>query len=63
MDEENLVKKISMRKGEIFKEIQKARAFEGVKELLDSLNCNNCLKAVVSGASKQEVESLLIKTV
>jgi beta-phosphoglucomutase len=59
MDEENLVKKISMRKGEIFKEIQKARAFEGVKEFLDSLNCNNCLKAVVSGASKQEVESLL----
>jgi beta-phosphoglucomutase len=59
MDDENLVKEISMRKGEIFKEIQKARAFEGVKELLDSLNCNNCLKAIVSGASKQEVESLL----
>jgi beta-phosphoglucomutase len=59
MDDENLEKEISKRKEEIFKEIQKARAFEGVKELLDSLNCNNCLKAVVSGASKQEVESLL----
>ena len=58
-DEENLAKEISKRKSQIFKEIQKARAFEGVKELLDSLNCNNCLKAIVSGATKQEVESLL----
>ena len=57
--EENLAKEISKRKGEIFKKIQKARAFEGVKELLDSLNCSNCVKAVISGASKQEVESLL----
>lgn len=57
----NLVKKISERKGQIFKEIQKAKALEGVKELIDSLNCDNCVKAVVSGASKQEVESLLDK--
>jgi beta-phosphoglucomutase len=56
-----LVKKINKRKEQIFKEIQKAQAFEGVRELIDSLNCNNCLKAVVSGASKQEVESLLEK--
>ena len=58
-DKENLAKEVSKRKGEIFKEIQKARAFEGVKELLDSLNCKNCVKAIVSGASKQEVEFLL----
>jgi beta-phosphoglucomutase-like phosphatase (HAD superfamily) len=57
--DENLAKEISKRKSQIFKEIQKARAFEGVKELLGSLNCNNCLKAVVSGATKEEVESLL----
>ena len=56
-----LVKRISDRKGQIFKEIQKAKALEGVKELIDSLNCDNCVKAVVSGASKQEVESLLDK--
>jgi beta-phosphoglucomutase len=54
-------KKINKRKEQIFKKIQKAQAFEGVRELIDSLNCNNCLKAVVSGASKQEVESLLEK--
>jgi HAD superfamily hydrolase (TIGR01509 family) len=57
--DENLVERISKRKSQIFKETQKARAFEGVQELIGSLNCNDCVKAVVSGASKQEVESLL----
>jgi beta-phosphoglucomutase len=56
-----LVNKINKRKEKVFKEIQKAQAFEGVRDLIDSLNCNNCVKAVVSGASKQEVESLLEK--
>ncbi len=59
INDKNTIEKICKRKEQIFKEIQKAKAFEGVKELIDSLNCNNCLKAVVSGASKQEVESLL----
>ena len=58
-DDKDIVKEIGKRKSQIFKEIQKAKAFEGVKELLDALNCSNCLKALVSGASKQEVESLL----
>ena len=59
INDENIINTICKRKEQIFKEIQKAKAFEGVKELIDFLNCNNCLKAVVSGASKQEVESLL----
>lgn len=59
--DDNLVKKINKRKEQVFKEIQKAKAYEGVNELLNSLNCNNCVKAVVSGASKQEVDSLLEK--
>jgi beta-phosphoglucomutase len=57
--DDNLIKKINKRKEQVFKEIQKAKAYDGVKDLLDSLNCNNCVKAVVSGASKHEVESLL----
>jgi beta-phosphoglucomutase len=57
--DEKLVESISNRKKELFKERQKATAFEGVKELIESLNCENCLKAVVSGASRKEVESLL----
>ncbi|MDQ6722854.1 MAG: HAD family phosphatase [Thermoproteota archaeon] len=59
--DDNLVEKICKRKEQLFKKNQKAKAFEGVKELIDSLNCDNCVKAVVSGASKQEVESLLDK--
>jgi beta-phosphoglucomutase len=57
--DDKIVKKISKRKEEKFKEIHKAKAIEGVKDLINSLNCDNCLKAVVSGASKHEVESLL----
>ena len=57
--DEKLVENISNRKKELFEEIQRARAFPGVKELIESLNCENCLKAVVSGASRKEVESLL----
>ena len=57
----DIIKRISKRKEQVFKEIQKAKSFEGVENLLKSLNCNNCLKAIVSGASKQEVESLLDK--
>ena len=56
--DEKLVEVISNRKKELFEEIQRARAFR-VKELIESLNCENCLKAVVSGASRKEVESLL----
>lgn len=55
----DIIKRISKRKEQVFKEIQKAKSFEGVEILLKSLNCNNCLKAIVSGASKQEVDSLL----
>jgi beta-phosphoglucomutase len=60
--DEKLVAGISNRKKELFEEIQKARAFHGVKELIELLNCENCLKAVVSGASRKEVESLLKQT-
>ena len=57
--DEELVENISNRKKELFEELQSARAFPGVKELIESLNCENCFKAVVSGASRKEVESLL----
>lgn len=57
--DEKLVESISNRKKELFEERQRATAFAGVKELIESLNCENCLKAVVSGASRKEVESLL----
>jgi beta-phosphoglucomutase len=57
--DEKLVDNISSRKKELFEERQRAKAFTGVKELIESIDCDNCLKAVVSGASRKEVELLL----
>jgi len=57
--DEGLVENISNRKKGLFEELQRAGAFPGVKELIESLNCKDCLTAVVSGASRKEVESLL----
>jgi beta-phosphoglucomutase len=54
-----LAEKISKRKKELFKQIQKSQAIEGAKELVEDLRYCNCLKAVVSGASKKEIEAIL----
>ena len=54
-----LAEKISKRKKELFKQIQKSQAIEGAKELIEDLRYCNCLKAVVSGASKKEIEAIL----
>ena len=50
-----VAEKISKRKKEIFKEIQKAKVIDGVKELVNDLKSCGCLKAVVSGSSKEEI--------
>jgi beta-phosphoglucomutase len=61
--DQDIIKRISERKKGIFKQNEKARPFEGVKELLSLLkDDNNCVKAVVSGASENEVKSLLLKS-
>ena len=57
--DEKLVENISNRKKELFEKPKEQEAFPGVKELIESLNCEKCLKAVVSGAFRKEVESLL----
>ena len=51
-----LAEKISKRKKELFKQIQRSQAIEGAKELIEDLRYCNCLKALVSGASKKEIE-------
>lgn len=56
---DSLAEKISKRKKELFKQIQKSQAIEGAKELVEDLRYCNCLKAVVSGASKKEIEAIL----
>lgn len=61
--DQDIIKRISERKKGLFKQNEKARPFEGVKELLSLLkDDNNCVKAVVSGASENEVKSLLLKS-
>ena len=59
--DQNIIKRISKRKKDLFKQNEKAKPIEGVKELLSLLKEGNCSKAVVSGASENEVKSLLQK--
>jgi HAD superfamily hydrolase (TIGR01509 family) len=54
-----LAEKINKRKKELFKQIQNSQAIEGAKQLIEDLGSCNCLKAIVSGASKKEIEAIL----
>jgi beta-phosphoglucomutase len=58
-----LAEKISKRKKELFKQIQKSQAIEGAKELIEDLRNCTCLKAVVSGAARKEIEAILDKNI
>ena len=55
----DLVEKISERKKQIFKEIEKTPLIEGVKDLIKELNECDCLKAIVTGAAKNEIEATI----
>jgi beta-phosphoglucomutase len=57
--DDNIAERIGKRKKEIFKEIQNSKPIEGVTELLSELKGCRCLKAVVSGSSKEEIETIL----
>ena len=58
-----LIEKISERKKEIFKEIENTPLIEGVKDLIKELNKCDCLKAIVTGAAKNEIESTIEKMI
>jgi HAD superfamily hydrolase (TIGR01509 family) len=59
-----LVTTISKRKKELFKQIEDSRTIAGAKELIDDdlKNCS-CLKALVSGSSRNEIIDLLDKNI
>ena len=61
--DDSLAERISKRKKEIFKEIQNSKSIEGARELVNDLRSCGCLKAVVSGSSKQEIEVILDKNI
>ena len=52
----SLVQKVHDEKSKIFKQIRSSEPFEGAKEMVESIRCS---KAVVSGSSKHDVESIL----
>ena len=52
----SLVQKVHDEKSKIFKQIRKSEPFEGVKDIVESIRC---CKAVVSGSTKHDVESIL----
>jgi beta-phosphoglucomutase-like phosphatase (HAD superfamily) len=65
-DDDDLAKQIGSRKEQVFKQIQNARGIDGAKELLEDLTSNcgkSCIKAVVSGAAREEVEAILDKNI
>jgi beta-phosphoglucomutase len=59
-------KQIGSRKEQIFKQIQDAKGIDGAKELLEDLTTEcgkTCIKAVVSGSAREEVEAILDKNI
>jgi beta-phosphoglucomutase len=52
----SLIQKVHDEKSKIFKEIRSSEPFEGAKEIVESIRCS---KAVVSGSTKHDVESIL----
>jgi len=52
----SLAKGVHDEKSKIFKEIRSSEPFEGVKETIDSIRCK---KAVVSGSTKNDVETII----
>ncbi len=58
-----LVEKISERKKQIFKEIENTPLIEGVNDLIKELNECDCLKAIVTGAAKNEIETTIDKMI
>ena len=58
-----LIEKIRERKKQIFKEIENTPLIEGVKDLIKELNECDCLKAIVTGAAKNEIEATIDKMI
>jgi len=52
----SLAKGVHDEKSKIFKEIRSSEPFEGVKEMINSIRCK---KAVVSGSTRKDVETIL----
>jgi HAD superfamily hydrolase (TIGR01509 family) len=61
--DQDLIEKISKRKKDLFKEIEDTHLIEGVRDLIKVLNECKCLKAIVTGAAKKEIELTIDKMI
>jgi beta-phosphoglucomutase len=61
--DQELIEKISERKKQLFKEIEDTHLIEGVPDLIKMLNECKCLKAIVTGAAKKEIELTIDKMI
>jgi len=61
--DERLIEKISERKKQLFKEIEETHLIEGVRDLIEVLNECKCVKAIVTGAAKKEIELTIDKMI
>ncbi len=61
--DQRLIEKISERKKEIFKEIEETHLIDGVRDLIEVLNECTCVKAIVTGAAKKEIELTIDKMI
>lgn len=61
--DQELIEKISERKKQLFKEIEDTHLIEGVLDLIKMLNECKCLKAIVTGAAKKEIELTIDKMI
>jgi HAD superfamily hydrolase (TIGR01509 family) len=61
--DQDLIDKISERKKQLFKEIEDTHLIEGVSDLIKVLNECKCLKAIVTGAAKKEIELTIDKMI
>jgi HAD superfamily hydrolase (TIGR01509 family) len=61
--DQELIEKISERKKQLFKEIEDTHLIEGVPNLIKMLNECKCLKAIVTGAAKKEIELTIDKMI
>ena len=61
--DQGLIEKISERKKQLFKEIEETHLIEGVRDLIEVLNECKCVKAIVTGAAKKEIELTIDKMI
>jgi len=61
--DQDLIDKISERKKQLFKEIEDTHLIDGVSDLIKVLNECKCLKAIVTGAAKKEIELTIDKMI